>query len=268
MRQKFIPTDRGDVHYWVAGEGSEYLAFTHGATMDHGMFDRQVDHFSSRYRVITWDVCAHGLSHPYEGFTLQHAAADLANILDAEGVEKAHLVGQSMGGYIIQILALQHPKRVKSLTVIGSSPIKTTYFSGMDKFLLKITPFLLRLYPYNYLINLIADQISVSHPSKTYALETLKKMTKGEIADIMGKVYFGLESGSDAVLLSIPLLITLGDSEVTGKVRQYSLDWATNEGRPLKVIPNAAHNANVDNPDAFNAILQAFLNEIDDNPQK
>ena len=53
MRQKFIPTDRGDVHYWVAGEGSEYLAFTHGATMDHGMFDRQVDHFSSRYRVIT-----------------------------------------------------------------------------------------------------------------------------------------------------------------------------------------------------------------------
>jgi len=98
----------------------------------------------------------HGLSRPYEGFSLPKSASELLGILDAEKVEKAHLVGQSMGGYIIQIVAREHPERVVSLTAVDSSPMQPSYYSALDILLLAITPHLLRLFPYGSLIKAIA----------------------------------------------------------------------------------------------------------------
>lgn len=98
MNHKTISNDRGTVHYWVDGSADETILFTHGATMDHGMFDEQMEHFAKDYKVISWDVPAHGKSRPYADFTLQHTAEDLIQILDAESITQVHLVGQSMGG--------------------------------------------------------------------------------------------------------------------------------------------------------------------------
>ena len=74
MDYKSFNTDSGSVHYWIAGEGDQAIVFTHGATMDHGMFLDQMDHFAKNYRAITWDVPAHGLSRPYQDFSLMAAA--------------------------------------------------------------------------------------------------------------------------------------------------------------------------------------------------
>lgn len=54
-------------------------------------------------------------------------AGDLIAILDAYGVEKAHLVGMSLGGYVAQIAAIDHPDRVLSLTLIASEPLGVAY---------------------------------------------------------------------------------------------------------------------------------------------
>lgn len=259
MEHKILNGKGGEVHYWVKGAGTDCIAFTHGATMDHGMFDEQVDFFSSNYKAITWDVPAHGLSRPYEDFSLQNSADELIHILDQEGVEKAHLVGQSMGGYIAQIAALTHPNRVPTLTALGSSPIQPSYYSAMDKWLLSITPSLLMLYPYNYLIQTIAAQIAIRESARTYVLETLKGLTKREIADIMDKVYKGLQEYKENFRLPLPILIAYGASDRSGKVQAYCDRWAERENRDLKIIPNAAHNANMDNPEAFNQILGGFL---------
>jgi pimeloyl-ACP methyl ester carboxylesterase len=261
MEHKVIDSERGSVNYWVAGYSAEALVFTHGATMDHGMFSSQVEFFSERYRTITWDVPGHGLSRPYRDFTLQNAAADLFSILDQEGFQHAHLVGQSMGGYIVQVCAYAHPERVATLTTIGSSPIAATYLTRMDRFLLSITPSILRMYPYNYLVTTIARQISVTTAGKTYALETLRGLTKAEIAHIMQRVYEGIDGYTGDIPRQIPLLITYGDKDVTGKVAEYSRNWADKENHELKVIPRAAHNANVDNPQFFNQALLEFLQD-------
>ena len=259
MDHKQLNGKRGVVHYWTAGKGPQALFFTHGATMDHGLFEYQVAYFSKNYKVINWDVPLHGLSRPYEDFSLGNSAEDLVRILDAEGIPKAHLVGQSMGGYISQIAAFKYPERVSTLTAIGSSPVQLSYYSRMDRWLLSITPFLLRFYPYNYLIKTIAEQIAVDPSAKAYALATLKTYTKAEIADIMMAVYTGLLDYGEDIRLTCPVLVVYGKEDNTGKVRSYSIRWAEEERRELKVISIAAHNANMDNPEDFNEILEGFI---------
>jgi pimeloyl-ACP methyl ester carboxylesterase len=259
MDHKVITNQAGSIHYWVAGQGKACIVFTHGATMDHGMFQHQVAYFKDRYMVIAWDVPAHGLSRPYDGFSMRAASEDLVSILDAEGVDQAHLVGQSMGGYISQITALEHPERVRTLTPVDSSPIQGSYYSRLDKWLLSITPALLRLYPYSSLIEITANQIALDETARAYALETLKGYTKAEIAEIMGAVYGDLAAFDQDFRLALPILIVVGEADHTGKVQTYSSRWAERENRPLMVIPKAAHNANMDNPGYFNRVLEEFI---------
>lgn len=227
--------------------------------MDHGMFQKQLDYFPKYYKVVSWDVPLHGKSRPYKDFSLRHAADDLIQILDTESIAQAHLVGQSMGGYIIQIAALNHPNRIRSLVCVDSSPIQLSYYSQMDRWLLSITPFLLRLYPYEYLIKTIATGIALDKSVQSYALEVLKTFTKSEIGFIMGEVYKGLLAYEKDYRLPFPILILYGDKDKSGKVVEYCDRWAKVENRVLKVISNASHNSNQDNPAEFNRILEEFL---------
>lgn len=75
------------------------------------------------YRVIRFDNRDVGLSSwPEEAYTLADMARDAVAVLDAEGIAKAHIAGISMGGMIVQRMALDHPDRVLSMTSIMSSP--------------------------------------------------------------------------------------------------------------------------------------------------
>jgi pimeloyl-ACP methyl ester carboxylesterase len=261
MEHKIQTRKHGSVHYWVGGLGEQCILFTHGATMDHGLFQYQTAFFAERYKLIVWDVPAHGLSRPYDEFSLQQAADELVGILDAESIENAYLVGQSMGGYISQIVARDHPERVISLTAVDSSPMQPSYYSALDTWLLSITPSLLRLYPYQTLIKIIANGIATQEPARTYALETLKTYSKGEIANIMAVVYQGVKEYGQDSALPVPILIVVGEADRTGRVQTYCRQWAKREQQPLEMIADAAHNANMDNPEAFNRILEIFLSQ-------
>lgn len=59
-------------------------------------------------------------------YTFDDMADDAIGVLDSHGIGKAHVAGMSMGGMVAQLVALKHPSRVASLTVISSSPV------GMD----------------------------------------------------------------------------------------------------------------------------------------
>ena len=77
------------------------------------------------YRVVRFDTRDSGLSTKVPssvGYTLEDLAADAVGVLDGEGLVSAHVVGRSMGGMVGQVLALDYPERVRSLTLVGSSP--------------------------------------------------------------------------------------------------------------------------------------------------
>jgi len=83
------------------------------------------------YRVIRFDHRDTGESTTHAPGDLRYdvfnLSADLLAILDAYGVRAAHLVGMSLGGYVSQIAAVQHPQRVLSLTLIAAEPLGISY---------------------------------------------------------------------------------------------------------------------------------------------
>jgi len=77
------------------------------------------------HRVVRYDHRDSGRSSdvdPDLPYTLEDLTTDAVAVLDELGVATAHVVGRSMGGAIGQLLALDHPARVRSLTLVGSSP--------------------------------------------------------------------------------------------------------------------------------------------------
>lgn len=75
------------------------------------------------FRVIRFDNRDAGLSTwPDAGYSLEDMARDAVGLLDALGVPAAHVVGASMGGFIAQVMALEHPERVLTLTSMISGP--------------------------------------------------------------------------------------------------------------------------------------------------
>ncbi|MGD1890479.1 MAG: alpha/beta fold hydrolase [Cyclobacteriaceae bacterium] len=263
MTEKYTERNGQKTHYWTSGSGKACVLFIHGATADHLLFKEQFHFFDEFFKIIAVDVPAHGKSRPYPDFNLKVAANEIKKILDVEKIEKAHLIGQSMGGYIAQIIAKFYPNRVRSIISIGSSPIQPKYYSRLDNWLLKITPTILKAYPYQWLIKSISSQVSSTEKGKRYMLDTLKGYSKYEIAAIMKEVYVGVQEYRENNTLSVPILLTYGANERTGKVPDYNDKWAENENLPLEIIPNAAHNANMDNPDYFNRLSKEFIDKTE-----
>ena len=68
------------------------------------------------------DIAGAYSGNPQPAYTLDDLAADAVGVLDGLGVRAAHIVGASMGGFIAQLVAINHPDRVLSLTSIMSGP--------------------------------------------------------------------------------------------------------------------------------------------------
>jgi 3-oxoadipate enol-lactonase len=107
------------LHYQVLGLPSRpAVLMIQGLGADKHGWDMQRFVLAAKYRVIAFDNRGAGRSDkPFGHYNLEQMADDAIAVLDAVGVEQAHVVGASMGGAISQIAALKHPQRVSSLTL-------------------------------------------------------------------------------------------------------------------------------------------------------
>jgi pimeloyl-ACP methyl ester carboxylesterase len=113
---------RTRLHWESTGEGDPVLLIM-GLGLGGGAWWRTVPVLARRVRVLTFDNRGVGRSQAFSyAYTTDAMADDAVTVLDAAGVERAHVYGISLGGMVAQALALRHPQRVRSLVLGATSP--------------------------------------------------------------------------------------------------------------------------------------------------
>ncbi|MGB0774246.1 MAG: alpha/beta fold hydrolase [Akkermansiaceae bacterium] len=132
------------MHYEVHGKGEPVLCIM-GITAPNAVWEDHVAEWSQHFQCITPDNRGVGeTDKPPGDYTSEMMADDHAGLLDALGIESAHIIGCSMGSIIGQQLALRHPQKVKSLTLMCSwarcDAYATSTFEHMKKAKAHLTP--------------------------------------------------------------------------------------------------------------------------------
>jgi pimeloyl-ACP methyl ester carboxylesterase len=116
-----ITTSDIAMYYEDAGSG-EPLILVSGLGGDSQGWANQVPTLSQRFRVITFDNRGAGRTGaPDKPYSIAGMATDLRNLMDTLGIESAHILGFSMGGYIAQTFAIANPKRVSKLILLATA---------------------------------------------------------------------------------------------------------------------------------------------------
>jgi pimeloyl-ACP methyl ester carboxylesterase len=114
-----IELDGGRIFYQTAGAG-ETLVLCHAGFVDSRMWDDQWEELARRYRVVRFDMRGYGKSDPAPGPISRRV--DLLWVLERLDIERAILVGCSLGGEIALDFALEHPEMVAALALVSAVP--------------------------------------------------------------------------------------------------------------------------------------------------
>lgn len=265
MVRKILTTDYGPIAYWISDAvdpARDTLFFMHGMTADHTMFDQQVIHFEKNCNVIAWDAPAHGQSRPYRGFSFDGAAEFIMSILNEHHISDVVLIGQSLGGYFAQSFIRRFPGSVKGFVCIGGTPYGESYYSKLDRWILKQVEWMAHLYPLGVMKKAMAKQVSVTAKGRDNMKQMLEPYDKRELCRLMGLSYSTFLKENGDMEIPCPVILLIGEFDKTGKVKAYNEAWTKKTGYPLIRISGAAHNANVDKPDEVNSIIEGFLKKL------
>ncbi|MCW5749566.1 MAG: alpha/beta fold hydrolase [Alphaproteobacteria bacterium] len=123
-REGTVSRDGVRLFYEVHGSGRETMVFLPPWSIVHSrIYKAQIPYFSERFRCISFDPRGNGRSDRPDdprAYALDHSVADALAVMDAVAVEKAVLVGLSLGGLHACVLAAYHPQRVKAAILIGT----------------------------------------------------------------------------------------------------------------------------------------------------
>ncbi len=259
------------IHYESHGQGFP-LVFAYGLGGNTTEWYGQVPEFSKKYRFIIWDPRGHGQSDSppnLDQYGSGNAAYDLLALLDHLGIEKAYVGGLSMGGGISTRFALLFPHRTAALVVIDSASA-----SGLPT-----PPAALRMrhriveLALSERMDAVADYSIRHNPNIS---RTAKSGPEGERAvremyaalDPVGYAYSTLATTVNAefdpnllMKIRVPTLVLSGDEDPA--LEACKLIHSKIAGSQMKIIPNAGHLSNLDQPEAFNRAVLEFLEEVD-----
>lgn len=268
---KVFPCPGAQVRYIDSGGDGPAVVLTHGAGVDHAMFDPQADALAQAgYRPILWDMRGHGQSTLDQGvrFTAPDALADLAGLLDHLGLGHPVLVGHSLGGNLSQAFVKAHPDRTGGLIVLDST-WNTGPLTRLERFSLRLAAPSLRLIPASRLPGMMARASAIAPAAIEQAAAVFAQMPKDRFLDVW-RATVTLLDPDPAYRIPVPLALIRGDHDRTGNIATAMPRWAQAEGVPEHVIPGAGHIVTLDAPDVTSRALIQTLQRwhADDSPTR
>jgi pimeloyl-ACP methyl ester carboxylesterase len=257
------------IYYEIAGDGQPFVMI-HAGVADSRQWNNEFVHFASSFRVLRYDMRGYGKSEPVEG-EFSHLR-DLASLLDhLDLTQPLILMGCSMGGALAMDFALAQPGRVSALIMVGSGP------SGLDLDV-PAPPKLeavIKAYEAGD-IDLLAEletqlwfdgtgrsATQVNQGMRQLAHEMAHRALSQE-AKRLGKRLPDAEVPAAGRLgeLGMPVLVVVGshDTPYILAAADYMVERIPSARKA--VIEDAAHLANMDQPDEFRHIITEFLDSL------
>jgi pimeloyl-ACP methyl ester carboxylesterase len=261
------------IYYEETGKGTPIL-FIHEFGGDSRSWDDQMRHFGRGWRCIAWDARGYPRSDAPEKESLygqEFFNRDALAVLDAARVDRAHIVGLSMGGYTALMLAAKHPGRVLSCVAAGagSGALKATRAQFIDDARLRAAEFeragkldarAMSLSPTRVQLQ-NKDRIgwetfvrNLAEHSASAAARTLRTVQAGRAS------LYDMEAELKAV--KAPVLLLVGDED------EPCLDvnlWMKRlmPAARLGVLPGSGHAINLEEPALFNRLVEEFLCDVE-----
>jgi 3-oxoadipate enol-lactonase len=251
--------------YEVAGEGPA-VVLLHGLTLDLRMWDDQFASLAAHHCVVRYDLRGFGRSDPPHGGEPYSHADDLRALLDVLGIERAAVVGLSLGGMLAVEFALTYPGAIRALVLADAAVSGFTFGPPMSDVLGELyraaraeSGAVARegwlgsaLFGYSQTLPDVAARLRtmVAEYSLWHMLHRDPRLP------------FEPPAIDRLAEISAPTLVIVGEHDLPDFHSIAGILSSNIPGARLAVLPNAGHMSNMDNPSAFNDLTQAFLAEI------
>ncbi|MFI5366273.1 MAG: alpha/beta fold hydrolase [Candidatus Binatia bacterium] len=245
---------------WKAGPPP--VVFVHGLGGDHRVWLYQVPAFCNRFPTITVDLRGHGASSkPDRDLGMADMALDVVRLLRAFGVERAHLIGLSLGGMVVQQLALDFPLAVASLVLADT-------LCGMPPGFENVMQDALRFIEQNSMPDVAKARITnafseaVNPMMRDYLIDRVARNDKAAYVRA-ARAAFGFSVCGRLGEIAAPTLVVVGDADrVTPPPLSEEIAARIPRAR-LARIANAGHITNMERPQEFNRVVLDFLSSLE-----
>jgi len=273
-----LTTDDGvRLHYEEAGSGTP-IVFVHEFAGDARSWEPQLRYFSRRYRCIAY--CARGYApsdvpESYERYSQERARDDVRAVLDALKIERAHVVGLSMGANATLHFGLTYSKRALSLTFAGggygSPPARRAEFqqaSRANAETIRTKGMAHFVDTYGRGPTRVQLQKKDSRAFEEYLRQFREHSALGSMNTLLGvqarRPSF-YDMMAELAKLPVPLLILTGDEDEPS-IEVSVMIKRTAPKAALAVLPNSGHGINLEEPALFNQLLDDFLHQVEARP--
>jgi pimeloyl-ACP methyl ester carboxylesterase len=267
----YVSTGDG-VRLYVDERGSgPAVLFIHEFAGDHRSWEPQVDHFSERYRCVVYAARGYPPSDvptDEEAYSQATAVDDALAVLDGLGIDRAHVVGLSMGGFCALHLGLRAPERVLSLVVAGcgygAAPEAQAKFRDECAAIAEaFTTQGAAAFAPTYAVGPARVQLQNRNPSawQLFTRQLAEHSSEGAALTMLGvqrrrpSLY---DLREELAALAVPTLILAGDED-EGCLEPSLMLKRTIPAAGLAVLPRTGHTSNLEDPGAFNHALDTFL---------
>ena len=224
------------------------------------MWDPQISALTEHFHVVRYDPRGHGLSPVPPGrYDIEDLGADLLALMDRLSIERAHLVGLSLGGMTAMWIGARAPERVASLALLCTSARmwpRETWIERARVVREQGTQAVAAQVVARWFTPAWADR----HPDVVSTMQQMVSATPAEgYASCCGAIE-RMDLIDDLRLIAAPTLVIAGAEDPSAPVDPHAKTIAHGiSTATLEVIPSAAHLANVEQPEIVNALLLQHL---------
>jgi pimeloyl-ACP methyl ester carboxylesterase len=260
-----IKANNIDINYKITGHG-EPLVMIMGLGADQSGWNHQVPFFQKHYQVITFDHRGSGKSDKPKGpYSTKMMADDTIDLMDHLGIEKAHLMGISMGGMIAQEIAINYPQRVMKLVLANTYACQDSKSNGSTLEMVKSAQSFSR--------NLGTTLVNLAFNKPLYRLITILHIrirSKFIGASVKAADKVGFAGQLEACLkhnalerlplIKSPTLVITGTTDRVIKPSSSEVIAGMIPNAKLVKVENGSHVMNMEMRTVFNQEVLSFLN--------